>query len=62
MHSNSAALPQTGQNEQTIERALILSFILIVATNVFSLVGGNFLQLWQHILSQLHFSLTQLLQ
>jgi hypothetical protein len=60
MHSNSAALPQTGQNEQTIERALILSFILIVATNVFSLVGGNFLQLWQHILSQLHFSLTQL--
>jgi hypothetical protein len=60
MHSNSAALPQTGQNEQTIERALILSFILIVATNVLSLVGGNFLQLWQHILSQLHFSLTQL--
>jgi hypothetical protein len=60
MHSNSAALPQTGQNEQTIERALILGFVLIVATNVLWLVGGNFQQLYQRIISQLHFSLTQL--
>jgi hypothetical protein len=60
MHSNSAALPRTGQNEQTLERALILGFVLIVATNVLWLVGGNFQQLSQHILSQLHSSLTQL--
>jgi hypothetical protein len=60
MHSNSAALPRTSQNEQTIERTLILGFVLIVATNVLWLVGGNFQQLCQRILSQLHFSLTQL--
>jgi len=63
MLSNSAALPQTGghnQNEQTLERALVLGFVLIVATNVLWLAGGNFQQLYQHILSQLHFSLTQL--
>jgi hypothetical protein len=60
MYSNSAVLPRTGQNEQTIERALILGFVVIVATNVLWLVGGNFQQLYQHILSQLHFSLTQL--
>jgi ATP-dependent protease Clp ATPase subunit len=63
MHSNSAALPRTGrhnQNEQTLERALILGFVMIVATNVLWVVGGNFQQLSQHILSQLHSSLVQL--
>ena len=60
MHSNSAALRRTGrnnQNEQTLERALILCFVLVVATNVLWLVGGSFQQLSEHIVSQLHSSL-----
>ena len=60
MHSNSAALRRTGrnnQNEQTLERALILCFVLVVATNVLWLVGGSFHQLSEHIVSQLHSSL-----
>jgi len=60
MPSDSAALPRNGrgkQNEQTIERALIFCFIAVVATNLFWTVGGDFQQLSQHILSQLHTSL-----
>ena len=55
MHSDS-----TTQNEQTIERALILCFVLVVTTNVLWFLSGNFQQLWQHIVSELHSSLVQL--
>jgi len=58
--SDSAALSRNGrgeQNEPTIERALIVCFIVVVATNLFWTVGGNFQQLSEHILSQLHTSL-----
>jgi hypothetical protein len=63
MPSDSRALPQNGrgeQNEQTIERALMICFVVVVATNLFWTVGGNFQQLSQHILSQLHTSLLHL--
>ena len=55
MHSDS-----TTQNEQTIERALILCFVLVVAANVFLLVHGSLHQLSQDILSRLHSSLIQI--
>ncbi|HEY3455054.1 MAG TPA: hypothetical protein VGK64_10665 [Bryobacteraceae bacterium] len=60
MPSDSAALPRNGrgdQNEQTIERALMICFVVVVATNLFWMVGGHFQQLSQHIVSQLHTSL-----
>jgi hypothetical protein len=63
MHSNSAAIPRNSrhnQNEQTLERALMLGFIVVMATNVFWVIGGNLQQLSQHILSQLHSSLIHL--
>jgi ATP-dependent protease Clp ATPase subunit len=63
MPSNSAALPpnrRSEQNEQTIERALIIGFVMVVAMNVFWMVGGTFEHLSQHILSQLHSSIIHL--
>jgi hypothetical protein len=62
MPSDSSALPRNGrseQNEQTIERALIFCFTLVVAANVFWVLGGSIQHLWQQILSQLHASLIQ---
>ncbi len=35
----------------------MLCFVVVVATNLFWTVGGEFQQLSQHILSQLHTSL-----
>ena len=63
MPNNSAALGRDGrgeQSEQTIERALILGFVVVVATNLFWVIGGNFQQLSQHIVSQLHTTLLSL--
>ncbi len=48
------------QSEQTIERALIFCFVLVVTTNVLWFFSGNLQQLGQHIVSQLHSSLFQL--
>jgi hypothetical protein len=50
----------TTQNEQTVERALILCFILVVATNVLLLVHGSLHQLSHDVLSRLHASLIQM--
>jgi hypothetical protein len=58
MHRSSKA-PGT-QNEQTLERALILGFVVVVATNVLWVIHGSFQQLSQHIVTQLHSSLSLL--
>ena len=59
MQSNSKT-PPGAQNEQTLERALILGFVVVVATNVLWAIHGSFQQLSQHIVTQLHSSFSNI--